>query len=322
MQVAWSLGKCVQGSAVGLRALRAFTILTEETTHSQKMTIGDLRKKYHERGMSSSTTRRDMCALTRPFGSDGHTTQLVDVDGTMLYPRSVYCICEALGLEDKGTVTIVDADLVSLQRFKDLMYETVAYGSNRDILGGTTISRLGIKKLTGAVVNTQRARERRLGVGVQPNITELVQAKQCTDEVVHAIRMELLYRSRHRPDVGPYAFQMRNTYYGAGTLVSQLIGSYTLRDAVLASSQPVLQPEYGVQAQRQTFNFIPDLETVREILAKNVAIDVAAGHFCHRWTRVRYGRWIRFEPSFAYTDAELQAGLNYAAESLEQTVQQ
>src|SRR5215213_3825352 len=135
MQIAWSLAKCVQGNAVGLRALRAFTMLTEETAQGQMMTITDLKQRYRARGMSPSTTRWDLRALKLPFGSDGHTTQLVDVDGAMLYPRSVYAIMEALRLADKGCVTIVDADLVKLQRFKDVIYGAVAYGSNRDSHG-------------------------------------------------------------------------------------------------------------------------------------------------------------------------------------------
>jgi hypothetical protein len=260
-----------------------------------------------------------MEALKLPFGSDGHTTQLIDVDGTMLYPRSVYSIMEALRLQDKGCVTIADADLVSLQRFKDVMYQAIAYGSNRDMHGGTTISRLGIKKLTGATVNTQRARERRLRMEVQPNIAELVLPKESIDPVMDTWRIVRSFDSRHRPDISPTAFQIRNTYYSVGTPVTHLLESHSVRDAVSASVQPVLQPEYGVQSLRQTFNFIPDLELVRDLLAKNVAIDVAAGHFYHPLTGERYGRWIRFEPYAECTDADLQAGLNYAAQLREQT---
>jgi hypothetical protein len=318
MRVEWSLAKCVQGNAVGLRALRAFTILTEETAHGQKLAIGDLKRKYYKRGMSPSTTRWDIRALKLPFGWDGQTTHLIDIEGVFLYPRSVYSISEVLRLEDKGSVTIGAVDLVSLQRFKDLMYDAVGYGSNRDVNGGSTISRIGIKKLTGATINTQRARERRLMIEMQINIAELIPAKEVSDPVVHEARMGLLFGARHRPDVASLAFQIRNTYYSKSMPVTQLIGSYAVRDAVSASLQPVLQPEYGVQSYRQTFNFVPALELVRELLAKNVPIDVSVGHFHSALRGERYGRWIRFEPSFAYTDRELQAGLDYAVQLLEE----
>jgi hypothetical protein len=184
--------------------------------------------------------------------------------------------------------------------------------------GGTTISRLGIKKLTGAAVNTQRARERRLATGVQQNIAELVLPRASIDPVMATRRIVRSFDSRRCPDFSPTAFQIRNTYYSVGTPVTHLLESYSVCDAVPARLQPVLQPEYGVQSLRQTFNFIPELETVRDLLAKNVAIDVAVGYFCHPLTGERYGRWLRFEPSVECTDADLLAGLNYAAQLLEQ----
>src|SRR5689334_9800393 len=155
VNIPWILlkGALDQGSP-GIQHLRAYIVLSVLGGHS--VSRDDLRDVYKSLGINRSQFSREMKLLTKAWTPvPGYRTYLAamytDADGYTPYTRerAGTQLLDDLGVRDMGRVEVPISELTSIVTLRRFLYKAVAFTHNVDPLGGVTISRIGLRKLTG-----------------------------------------------------------------------------------------------------------------------------------------------------------------------------
>ena len=284
MRIPWEIAKMCLRSARAMRQFRAYTAIAR-ASHGQWIEIEKIYELYkEEHGISRTVTKLDLDVLCQPFGIDGTATLLVEVVGTKLRVRSTFKVLKELGMEEIGWVEMEPSCLRSIAKFRDAARSRVLFTNGRDANGGCKQSREMMTKMGGGCENTQRNCERRQGVLKQPNFADVAGISE--EEAI------ILYGTQKRPEFGPTARQISNTYYLATPAVTELANFYTVKGRP-ADEYEMLFPEYGDVAIRQTFHYVPDVETVEAINAAGLDVFIGQGFVTSEATGERWGRFIQ-----------------------------
>ena len=298
--VSWSLAKVASdhGNA-GLQALRCSMIIGRKA-NGTLISVEQAKRALAETGMRRTSVWKQWKNLvSAPFGVQLVT--ITDEAAPRCQARGWKKIVAELELSNCGTITLDAADLADFERFKLVIYAGLGYSQNRDGDGGTTISRQGIEKLTGASKWTQRRREKKLGIVKRENFAQVAIPRQDRKgDTARTLRQR--YGRRVRQHLGDVV-QIRNTYYAKGQAASLLHEPRTVAGEH-ASAGP-LHPELGQRSYRQMFpDGAPTIEVARALVDAGVDVDVRLGEIARADTGEIVGLFTRLIGGAIYDACE------------------
>lgn len=305
VSIPWAIAKGAldQGSR-GLQQVRAYTLMFQ-ASYRGRAVWSDVRALYKAYGVNRTQAWKELVAVTQSWAPAGQPTQLATIVGrgrnVVFVRRPAAAVCDELGMRNMGFVSIPKSELRSLPALRRSLYQAVAFTRNTNADDSVTISRAGLRKLTGVSTRTQQRYEQQLAIVVRENIT-----------LVHFARRSAYQQARTMRELGGQRvddghIQIRNSYFAAVESISHASATdYVHRES--AASAKRFYPELGQYATRQCYtDHVPTLKTARAVLAQGLNLDIYIGTAVDTATGTvlgRYGRLLHDEP---YSDSDLQS---------------